>query len=55
MKASDRLAEGSAVCPVYVSNSVRPISDAAEEFLKMLRDPEINDGMTTWKACSGSI
>ncbi|MNL80862.1 hypothetical protein D3C87_2078210 [compost metagenome] len=46
MKASNRLALNSAVCLVCASSSIRPIKDATEEFLKMLRNSEVSGGMT---------
>ncbi|MCY1563340.1 hypothetical protein D9M68_1008970 [compost metagenome] len=51
VKASNRLALNSAVCLVCASSSIRPISEATEEFLKMLRNSEVSGGMMMRKAC----
>ncbi|MOA05348.1 hypothetical protein D3C78_1249410 [compost metagenome] len=54
VKASNRLAENSAVCLVCASSSIRPISEATAEFLKMLRNSLVSGGMMMRKACGSS-
>ena len=54
VKASKMLAENSAVCLVCASSSIRPISEATEEFLKIFKNSLVSGGMMMRKACGSN-